>query len=158
MTRQARVRRLQDTLGIVGVGVIAFGAWTLAKTILFLFLYNEGSIRQLYGLNDELPMEVFYIVFAVFSLFDMMVRLYVGLSARAEGLGKRKGSAYLVVAALMVALSVAGLVFMAFSESSGSPSLFDLIMTVIIEVTSIATLVLMIFSAIRLRQLSGQAG
>ena len=157
MTEQARIRRLQDTLSITGVGVIALTAWSLAKTTMFFMLFDEATQRELYKLSEDIPMEVFYIVFAVLALIDFMIRLYVGLSARAEGNGKRKGFVYLAVAVVLVIASVVYIILV-FCGFASFPSEIDLIMTVVFEATSIATLILMIFCAIRLRRLTEFAG
>ncbi len=153
MTLQARIRRLQDTLTVVGVGVLAFGAWTLVKTMLFFFVYDEQAQRQMFQITDEITMQTFYIVFVVFALIDLTIRLYVGLSARAEGRGKRKGVFYLIMSGLMAVSSASSIILIALGNSS-SPSVFDLLMTAAIETTSFITLVLMIFCAVRLRRLS----
>ena len=157
MTEQARIRRLQDTLAIVGIGVIAFGAWSLAKMTLYFLMYDEAAQRQMFGISNEISMQAYYITFAVFALIDLAIRLYVGLSARSEGHGKRKGSAYLVIAAIMAATSVASVILLALGFST-SPWIIDVIMSVLIEATSAATLVLMIFCAARLRRLNRLSG
>ena len=153
MTLQARVRRLQDTLSIVGIGVIAFASWSLVKSVLLLLLYDEETQRQFYSINDSISMHDFYIAFVIIVGIDLAIRLYVGLSARAEGRGKRKGAVYLVIATILAITSVVGIAFVLLGMSSG-PSLFDMFMTVVIEATSVATLVLMVFCALRLRRLN----
>ena len=82
MTQQARIRRLQDTLIIAGDGVIAFSAWSLAKTALFLIFVDETKVRLSFNLDDSLPMMLLYIAVALVLLVDLAVRSYIGLSAR----------------------------------------------------------------------------
>ena len=154
MSQQAHVRQLQETLTVVGAGVIAFASWSLVKTILMFLLLDEGGQREMLGISDALSMRAFYIAFAVVALFDLAVRLFVSRSARAEGRGKRKGVAYLVVGALLAVLSVVNIVLIALGTAQSS-GLFDMVIGIIIEITSAATLVLMIVCAIRLRQLNG---
>lgn len=154
MSQQARVRRLQDVLTIVGVGVIAFASWSLIKSILLFLLLDEGSQREMLGINDTIPMVAFYIAFIIVSLIDFVVRLFVSRSARAEGRGKRKRSAYLVVGAFLAALSVVNVALIALGMAQTS-SLFDSVMGILIEITSASTLVLMIVCAVRLRHLNG---
>ncbi len=153
MTPQARIRRLQDMLAIAGTGILAFSAWTLLKTILFFFVYDEQAQRQIFQINDEMSMETFYIAFIIIALIDLAIRVYVGMSARGESKGKRKGVLYLIVAAFIAIGSVSSIVLILLGNSS-SPSMFDLIMTAVIEVTSFAILMLMIICAVRLRRLS----
>lgn len=157
MTLPARIRRLQDTLILIGAGVIALEAWSLVKIITFFVLFDEATQRELYGISSEFSMESFYITFGVIAFIDVMVRIYVGMSARAEGRGKKKGSAYLVIGVLLALLSVSSIVMMLFGMST-SPSVFDLLMTAVFEAASIAALILMVFCAVRLRRLSRQVG
>ena len=157
MTEGARIRRLQDTLTVAGFGVIAFAAWSVVKAILLFFLLDEASQRELLKLSDGVPMQVFYIMFAIVAFADLLMRLYVGRSAQAEGRGKRKGFAYIVFAALMAIMSIVSIVLTLLGVSS-SPTVVDLIMSVVIEATSFATLALMIYCAVRLRRLRRSAG
>ena len=153
MTPQARIRCLQDMLAIAGTGILAFSAWTLLKTILFFFVYDEQAQRQMFQIDNDMSMETFYIAFIIIALIDSAIRVYVGMSARGESKGKRKGVFYLIVAVFMAIASVGSIVLMLLGNST-SPSMFDLIMTAVIEVTSFAILMLMIICAVRLRRLN----
>ena len=154
-TRQAQLRRLQDTLAVAGGGVIAFGAWSLAKIALLFALYNEEAVFQLFHFGSGTPMPLVFVVVIFVGCFDLLIRLFVGLSARAEGHGEKKGSFYLIVAGFIAVANVASIASLAFG-SSVNLSLFDAAMSVAIDTTSFATLILMIRCAVRLRQLNRQ--
>ena len=153
-TRQAQLRRLQDTLAVVGAGVIAFGTWTVVKIALLVALYNEEAVFQLLHFNNTALPAVF--ITAIFvACFDLIVRVFVGLSARTEGHGEKKGVFYLIVAGFIAAANVASIASLAFG-STLNMSLFDAAVSIAIDATSFITLVLMIRCAVRLRQLNKQ--
>ena len=165
MTEQAKIRRLQDTLTIAGSGVIAFGVWSLAKIGLFLMLASEETARGLLGLDNASLSGIdtatlttlVYVTLGVIALIDLGVRAFVGLSARAEGRGKKKSPFYLFVALFIAVANAFALVTVGMSSASAMP-LLDMIISIVIETTAIAALVLVIYSSIRLRRMNATAG
>jgi len=154
-TRQAQLLRLQDTLAVVGAGVIAFGAWTLVKIALLFALYNEEAVFQLLHFNSGTPLPAIFITAIVVACFDLFIRVFVGLSARAEGHGEKKGGFYLVIAGLIAVANVFSIASLAFGTSVNM-SFFDAAVSIAIDATSFITLILMIRCAVRLRQLNKQ--
>ena len=160
MAEQTEIRRIQDTLTIAGSGVIAFSVWSLAKIGLFLSLADENTLRWLFeqlGIDNPSLALAVYVTLGAIILIDLGFRAYVGLSARAEGIGKRKSPFYLVVAAVAAIANALSLYAIALGTAFGV-SLSSMIVTITIEVTAIAALVLVIVSSIRLRRMSKTAG
>ena len=160
MTEQAKTRRLQDTLTIAGSAVIAFGVWSIAKIGLFLSLADENALKWLFGLfgigADSLTTAV-YVSLGIIILVDLGVRAYVGLSARAEGHGKKKSPFYLVVAAIAAIVNVASLGAIELGAAF-EMSFLDMVISIAIEATAIAAMVLVIYSSMRLRSANKTAG
>lgn len=159
MTTQIKVRRLQDTLTIAGTAVIGFSVWSLAKIALFLAFVDEETIRQLiqlFGLKIDSTVLVTYASVLIIALVDMGFRAYVGLSARAEGRGKKKSPFYLVIAAIAAIGNSSSLIGIAMTTSFASSAL-NMLVTIAIETTAIAALILVIYSSIRLRQINKKA-
>ena len=111
---EKEMRRRRSDLRILGSGVIAFNLWSLIKPFLLVLLASE-SLNQSAApstLPFALPTGNWLIVLAVLILIaiplDIALRFYVGYSARAEGLGKRKGMAYVVIAFILFAIQVLG--------------------------------------------------
>ncbi len=156
MTTQIKVRRLQDTLTIAGTAVIGFSVWSLAKISLFLAFVDEETIRQLiqlFGLKIDSTVLVTYASVLIIALVDMGFRAYVGLSARAEGRGKKKSPFYLVIAAIAAIGNSSSLIGIAMTTSFATSAL-NMLVTIAIETTAIAALILVIYSSIRLRQIN----
>lgn len=157
MTEQAKIRRIQDTLTIAGSGVIAFSVWSLAKIGLFLTLVDKDVLRRILGIDDDSLIITVYALLGVIALIDFGVRAFVGLSARAEGRGKKKSPVYLVVAAIVAISNASSLGAIAVITSLAlSPSM--LVVSIVIEVTAIAALVLVIYSSICLRRAGKTTG
>jgi len=161
MSEQAKIRRIQHTLSIAGSGVFAFCVWSLAKISLFLSLVDESTLQttlcNLLGIDSDTLMNGVYATIVAIIIIDLVVRIYVGMSARAEGRGKKKGSFYLVVAAIAALANISSLVFIAFSTSL---TLFplDMVISIAVEATAVAALVLVIYSSIALRRMSRMEG
>ena len=94
-----RLRRDENTLTVVGSGVILFGVWTVVKMVLqeinrFPEFMAELGVDELEfeetGLADMgldpnlLAMAVAFTVVIIVYLMDLGLRVFVGLSARAE--------------------------------------------------------------------------
>ena len=151
--KEIKMRRYQNLLTVSGLGVIIFGLWSVLKTILLLFL-KEGILKEL---PDDTIVRV--IVFAFLGgvlLVEFLIRLFVGLSARAEGFGKKKGYAYIVVAILMALASVASLVLL-FFDTNDQP-IGELIVSVIVEATSLVVTIELLVAAFTVKKLKKELG
>lgn len=151
--KEIKMRRYQNLLTVSGLGVIIFGLWTVLKTILLLFLQED--------LVDDLPDGLFYRVlfFTLIGgvlLIDFLIRLFVGLSARAEGFGKKKGYGYIVVAILIAIASLASLVLIFFDM--GDRSILELIVSFIVEATSMIATVELLVAAFTVKKLKKELG
>ena len=151
--KEIKMRRYQNLLTVSGLGVIIFGLWTVLKTILLLFLQED--------MLDDLPDGLFYrVLFLTLVggglLIDFLIRLFVGLSARAEGFGKKKGYGYIVVAILIAIASLASLVLIFFD--TGDRSILELIVSFIVEATSMIATVELLVAAFTVKKLKKELG
>ena len=129
---ESELRRGQNTLFILGGGVITFGVWSVVKMIMYF------ALDPVVGL-------------------DVGLRFYVGLSARAEARGKKKSRAYIVVAALMAAgnlLIFLGALLLAASVSGAAPdNILDTAVSTIVDITAQITLIELVLTARRVQRL-----
>ena len=102
---------------------------------------------------------ILYSIFGSIILFDFLLRLYVGLSARAEGFGKKKGYAYIVVAFLIAIASLFSIVMIFFDiRFTGVTSLMELIVSIIVEITSAVVMIELIAAAFTVKKLNRELG
>ena len=162
-----RLRRDENTLTVVGSGVILFGVWTVVKMVLqeinrFPEFMAELGVDELgfeetgladMGLDPKLLATVvaFMVVIIVF-LMDLALRVFVGLSAKAEGRGRPQGRLYLILAGLLLVLSGLSFVSYVITYFSHSEYVVDADAAILVELTSFITLLQMIISAVRVRR------
>ena len=155
-----RIRRHQISLEIAGKGVILFGLWTLVRSVLTVTLAGD-TIPELLGGGKELsavPRSALYLGYLLIAVFDVLLRLFVGLSGISEAKGKKVRYVYLVVAVLMVisALMDFRLRIIAFQWKQAFS--VSTIVQWIVDITSIITTIHLIVSGIALKKLKKERG
>jgi len=151
--KERKMRRYQNLLTVSGLGVIIFGLWSVLKTILLLFM-KEGILSEIP--DDTFVRVMFFLILGGILLIDVLIRLYVGLSARAEGFGKKKGYGYVVIAILMALASLTSLVLIFFDTNE--QSLWELIVSVIVEATSLVVTIELLVAAFTVKKLKKELG
>ena len=151
--KERKMRRYRNLLTVSGLGVIIFGLWSVLKTILLLFM-KEGILSEIP--DDTFVRVMFFLILGGILLVDVLIRLYVGLSARAEGFGKKKGYGYVVIAILMALASLASLVLIFFD--SNEQSIWELIVSVIVEATSLVVTIELLVAAFTVKKLKKETG
>ncbi|MBR3586451.1 MAG: hypothetical protein IKO00_10545 [Oscillospiraceae bacterium] len=153
-----QLRKNQDTLKIVGLGVMAFGAWSIVRTILYTTLQWNSIIENM--VEQELSAKTAGIMYIIVSVMIMAVeiaiRLYIGRSAIAEGKGERKRSGYIVVAFLIALLNLSLMFSFFMLLGTRTEISLDALVTMFVELTSTVILLEMCQSAIRVRKLRRQ--
>ena len=150
---QIQLRKNQNTLIVVGLGVIAFGVWSVIKSVL-LTAFNGESLAAL-SEQGTAYVAAFWILLGISLALDLRLRFYVGLAAINEGRGRKKRKAYIVWAFLMAFMGaltvVAGLATIGRYEPIGTT-----VVTVIVEATSCVLLVEMALAALKVKKLCRQ--
>ncbi len=156
---EQKLRRYRTDLLSIGTGVISFGLWSCAKFALFLIISSDSIYQQLVGDEDYTPQEerlivtIFIILLAVFLLADLLFRLYVGISARREAMGKKKGKVYLFFTAVMVAGTVFSLIMYISDVISNPVSISDSAVAIVVDTTAVVTQIELIVCVKRIRKL-----
>ena len=150
---EVKLRRYQNLLAISGLGVIAFGVWSVLKTILLL-CFRDDLLADVP--DDPLAWVIVFVMIGSILLIDFSVRLFVGLSARAEGLGKKKRRVYVAFAVLIALSSLASLILI--FVDSGTTSLLELAVSVIVEVTSLVVVIELLTAAVIVKKLKRGPG
>ena len=126
-----KIRKFRDTLVTGGFAIIAFGIWTVIKSIMEAFTIlrpmlgnmsfedltqvQAEQLRELIDSNALFYTLLFFVL--AFLIVDLAVRVYVGLSARAIGLQKKKrngkersGIVWLVFGVILTAFGIYSLI------------------------------------------------
>lgn len=150
-------RQYRQTLGYSGQAFIIFGIWSAVKLMLQAYL-NPIDWAGL-GALDEIPARTLeiaaYCIWVFFLTADILIRLYVGLSAIKEARGKPRTVVYLVAAALCIVLTVVSLLPNKYDKDQKYTFSF---VTFFFDATNMITLAVIIVDSWRLRKLRGLEG
>ncbi|MBQ6622945.1 MAG: hypothetical protein IJH75_08915 [Mogibacterium sp.] len=156
-----RIRRARNLLIIVGTGIIALGAWSFAKSVLLL-LTDRASLYALAAetaaqdgvFSEQTAYGIILAVILLATLLDISVRLYVGRSAIAEGMGRKRSRLYILLTCIMILFSLLLLIFgiATFFFKADGQQAEGSVSFIIIELTSLIMMSEMVVSAVRVRK------
>lgn len=150
---EIELRRNQNTLVVIGRGIIAFGVYMALRVILSVLLDPTSFIG---GEVVTDPVLVYIVVGVILLLFigaDMLLRLYVGRHAIREGKGQSAGNLYIVLAVLMALLDLAIIVTDVVTLKDQTSSYLEHAVTLISDGTIMVTTAELAVSAVRVRKL-----
>lgn len=159
---QRKLRRYQSLLSISGMAVIVFGLWNILKTAMGIILSPDTLLASISQTVEVLPSTtiefiVFYGVIFVFLLIELGIRLYIGLSARADSEGKKKKSiVYIVISMIVVSANISGMACSYFTANILNMSLIIILITIVVDITSVVAFIEMIVAAITVRSVRKQ--
>jgi hypothetical protein len=186
-----KLRKYESILVLSGFGVMIFGLWSIIRAAIYYILYPfdvaeflgkseyaqimaEGREEGVEFITENLGTIIMVVLFTVLAI-DLLLRIYVGMSARAYGRGRKKRGFFIFVAWVMAVFALFGIVMSvqnfvqpvidAFKDSSanayaetgatgeqaGSVSIF-------VDITSFLVLLELAISAMQVRKLRKQLG
>ena len=162
-----KYRRIRNVLSTAGFGVIAFGIWSIIRVVLRVAFSRQAqpdidpneldSMISQPGDDVKTFLLVLLILVIVFAAIEIALRLFVGLSARSEGRGKKKSIAYVIVAGILIPYYILSVIynFMSFDYVNG---IVDNIISMIMDITSTIALIEVFVAAIRIRVMRKKYG
>ena len=157
---ERELRKRQNLLVEAGMGVVLFAVWSVAKVNLYLghstfFLEELYRTAEQFGIKEKTFLIFMASFIAVILLVQLSIRLYIGLCASAEGKGKTKGWAYLVltVVLLMIEGQTCWQSFGVERILGGEELSIDLVTGLCMELASLYVLLELLISGIRVKQL-----
>lgn len=158
-TLERELRQKKSALRMFGTGMLAFTAWLIIKTLLATVLIPEAASDSLFAdVEDEYDW-IFTLVMIVLIVLIVWMRLHIGFAARAEGLGKRRGRSYVIMAFVFFAVQIATLIgsLQELIETPMSDAfLLDTAASLLLELCSTSTTGQLAFTAVRVRRLDRQ--
>ena len=162
---QTELIKHRHTLAVVGMGAIAFGIWSLIKSILY-FVLVEPIFDTISSNYDDLSnskyeawvlIAITFALVVLFVLIDMLLRWKVGRKAMAVSRGEREpGVGFFILSSILLLMDMAELIMGALSIAGIIPSdedITDQISTLLVDFTSVVMLIEMLFAAIMIRKL-----
>lgn len=149
--REIRLRRNQDTLIIVGTGVIIFELWSLLKAV-FTLLLRAGDLYEMIMEESSLEARIVVVgIIVVVLLIDLILRLFVGMSAIAVGRGKKSRFVFVAAALILAFLSAWVVTAQVIGFVKGEDLSLTSQVSAVVELTSLVTLTQLINSAMAIR-------
>ena len=140
--------KIEINLITTGTGLMFFGLWTFIKfflTIVFLGVeYDDNTSDEVKLIATIITIIAVAIVSALFC--------YVGLSARAEGKGKKKSVVYLIVNGLILFFHILIIILETVSLLFGV-NIFTIVVTIIIDATAAVLMLEVMINSIKLRKI-----
>ncbi len=140
--------KIEINLITTGTGLMFFGLWTFIKfflTIVFLGVeYDDNTSDEVKLIATIIAIIAVAIVSALFC--------YVGLSARAEGKGKKKSVVYLIVNGFILFFHILIIILEAAALLFGE-NIFTIVVTIIIDATAAVLMLEVMINSIKLRKI-----
>ena len=140
--------KIEINLITTGTGLMFFGLWTFIKfflTIVFLGVeYDDNTSDEVKLIATIITIIAVAIVSALFC--------YVGLSARAEGKGKKKSVVYLIVNGFLLFFHILIIIVEAAALLFGE-NILTIIITMIIDATAAVLMLEVMINSIKLRKI-----
>lgn len=152
------LRRSSGALSVLGTTIIILGIWSLAKTVLSL-IYMPDKVRD--EINQSVPPEAMPVVVGIIAgaaLLTFALRIYIGLSARAEAAGQKKRPAYLFLTGVLFAEYLYFIYFDILYVTELDDQIFANLGDLFIGMTSMGVVAFLLVNAIRVRRLKRQLG
>lgn len=158
-----KLRKQQNLLVDAGMGVILFAIWSVVQVNLYLGL-SSFSVEEFRKAAESIGLGMleldFFIIFitvilVAILLWQLGIRLYIGLCATAEGKGTKKGWAYLVLAAMLLVINLRSSfqIFIVDRLLAGEKLSVNLVTCICMEAASLYVLLELLISGIRVKML-----
>ena len=161
MDIKRELRRSRNELSIAGSGMIAFGFWTMIKTILILFTKKEeitGVVNESLAIiqNDApevgrfLVALIVYIIIAFFIILIFIVYFSIGRACISVGKKEKKKILYIPVSLILGVSFLYSVVYDINNASTAFDSVFDCIANVIFDLSTAITMLAIVYSSVRI--------
>ena len=147
-----KYRRNQNTLVVLGTGVIIFGLWGIIKIIAQALLGMEIADPE--DVNALGPVGTVIMTLFIASIFtlDVILRLYVGIRAHREAEGKKYGVGHLVVCGWLIFGSVLSIAVVFWGMTQAEGDFFDNLTAIFLELSSLVITVEVFAASIGVRR------
>ena len=132
---QTELRKHQHTLAVVGMGAIGFGIWSVIKAILYLTIINPLKDTVLADYENITDLEYEYLIALGVTIVITVLIVLIDL-----------------LDALELVMGFLGIIGVISSEEE----LLDSVSTLLVDLTSVVTLIEMVVAAVMIRKITEQ--
>ena len=149
---QLELRRHENTLIVMGMGIIVLGFWSTIKMGISMFISGNDDFSVI-GESDPVVIAGKIIGVLLVTVLDLFIRYRVGRAAISEGKGARKGTLYILYALLMEPVSLGFIALSVWAAYKGMAELSDVIVAIVTELTAAVIYFELVYAALRTRML-----
>ena len=153
-------RKYQNELIVTGNGVILFGIWSLVRAIMMLLFPSDARDQLLSAsgtaVQTQLVIILTIVLFFILVGIDLVLRLFIGISARREAYGMKKRRGYLGAAIVLLCAYFALDAYSVYLLPRYPANLVVNILYLVIDLTSILALLWLINACVRFRKIRKQ--
>lgn len=152
-----KLRRNKSNLVALGTGIMAFGIWSIIKTLMEFVLGSalEDISKEMADISGV--GRIFVIVFAAsIVLIDLLVRFHVGINAIRAGRDK-KSHRYMGSVILLMAVSLASLIYMIIQAFGPTGISMNDEASIFVELTSLIILIEMVAVTVSTSKIKARA-
>ena len=169
---ERELRRCESNLSILGSGVIVLTIWEILKPLLLSLFApetfeattgsSEASEKIANYLAEHLSkgiLAALVLLIFIMAILDIIVRIRIGRSARAEAAGKRRGKAYMILAFFLFAAQALGMIMVVANMIQSGILMsrpLESAATLLVEVSSVVIMGETAFTARKLKRLKKQ--
>ncbi len=148
-----RLQKYRCSLISSGGAMVLFSLWTVLRSLV------QIDAQLNYRGNSEALMPLVTTIVVV-GIIDLVLKLYVGLSARLEGLARGKKRPYLVLGIIIAGISLLSLVFILLELPTDIRmyGVLTPIITLVVEITVLYAAMDLVISATKMRRLEEEMG
>ncbi len=147
-----KYRRNMNTLVVLGTGIMLFGFWGIIKLIAQVLMGYQIFDPALFdGYEPGLIVFTMFFTAAVLSI-DVILRLYAGLRAVRDGLGKKTGIGHLIVAVMLIIGSALSIFIVTFGILTANGDLEENFVSLFMELSSLVITLEVFMASISVRR------
>ena len=148
-----RLQKYRSSLMASGGAMIIFSLWTLLRS----FVQIEAKLNYR---GDTEALKPWITAILIVGIVELVLMIYLGISARGEGMGKKKRRPYLVLGIIVAALSAVSILYLIFDFQVECQvyGVIGAIVTLAVEITFFYAALDLVVSAIRVRKLEEETG
>ena len=156
----AKIRKNRDILSISGKALILFGIWSIVRLFLFKILDSEVLASVLLFPETELLDAAFiesaFDITIIVLVINLLLRIFIGASAIAEGSGRKKSIFYIVLAIIYIIYSLISDILVIINPIYDKTSI-AVISPLIIDFSSCFALIMIVIASFSCRKLIKEA-
>ena len=148
---EKKIRRDENLMNVLGKAIIVFGLVSVLKLIIVLL--SDDDIIEYFKKGTITTIAIIMVIIAIILIaaLEMIIRIYIGISAIKEAQGIKRSSAYLVLCAIFTVITLFLIVYSVIQLFQDENYILNFLAGFLLDVTSAAISVMVFITSIKVR-------